>query len=180
MPAVTEHGEDRMSADRRTPTVANINLIQEFGPGASEALSLDETNGAMLATAPLAGEQCTVVVSLHPDNDAVETAAWLRRWCPALSPWPCMNARLGGTMTAGPNTGTTCWGCCRGTMPPAPAATSPVTEGETEATSAALKPRNARAHADRNHRHHCHFRAGCAGRSALTHRLELLETMNHG
>ena len=32
-----------------------------------------------------------------------------------------------------------------------PAATSPVTEGETEATSAALKPRNARAHADRNH-----------------------------
>ena len=82
MPAVTEDGDEQVSADRRTPTVANINLIQEFGPGASEALSLDETNGAMLATTPFAGERCTIVVSLSSDNDAVETAAWLLRWCP--------------------------------------------------------------------------------------------------
>jgi hypothetical protein len=71
-----------VSADRRTSTVADISLIQEFGLGASETLSLDETNGAMLATTPLAGEHCTVVVSLPSDNDAVETVAWLLRWCP--------------------------------------------------------------------------------------------------
>ena len=58
----------------------------------------------------------------------------------ALSPWPCMNARLGHTMTAGPDIGATCWGCCRGTMSPAPAATSSVAAAGYRASYEAVRP----------------------------------------